>query len=379
MPSRGEDSRSGAISGDSAAPAALAMASGDQGGGGAEALRRFAATRAMKTGTTIAGVVFEGGVVLGADTRATGGTTVCDRNCDKIHILAANIACCGAGTSADAVRITEGVRLALLRMAGEMQACLPSSRFTVTRNRASNDDNGSEGGSNSNSNSTDVPLATRDSSLDVVQRQHLRVAAAAFLSKRHLFRYQGTVSAALVLGGVDEAGEHLYQIHEGGSFSEVEFTAMGSGSLAALSVLERGHREKLSEEEATELILQAIAAGIDNDLGSGSNIDVCVITHKRGLEHHRGAWKDPGVGDDARAGRKLAQEVGAMQQHQPGNLLDTSDDDLVEIGGAGGSRAWVGGVRRRTKGKSVMKVDHGEGGALRSFRSSALDDKVELL
>lgn len=32
---------------------------------------------------------------------------MCDRNCDKIHILAANIACCGAGTSADAVRTTE--------------------------------------------------------------------------------------------------------------------------------------------------------------------------------------------------------------------------------------------------------------------------------
>lgn len=46
-------------------------------------------------------------MVLGADTRATGGQTVCDRNCDKIHILAANIACCGAGTSVDAVRITE--------------------------------------------------------------------------------------------------------------------------------------------------------------------------------------------------------------------------------------------------------------------------------
>lgn len=45
--------------------------------------------------------------MLGADTRATGGKTVCDRNCDKIHILASNMACCGAGTSADAVRVTE--------------------------------------------------------------------------------------------------------------------------------------------------------------------------------------------------------------------------------------------------------------------------------
>ena len=45
--------------------------------------------------------------MVGADTRATGGKTVCDRNCDKIHILASNIACCGAGTSADADRATE--------------------------------------------------------------------------------------------------------------------------------------------------------------------------------------------------------------------------------------------------------------------------------
>jgi len=51
--------------------------------------------------------LLQGGVVLGADTRATGGKTVCDRNCDKIHVLASNIACCGAGTSADAVKITE--------------------------------------------------------------------------------------------------------------------------------------------------------------------------------------------------------------------------------------------------------------------------------
>lgn len=106
----------------------------------------------------------------------------------------------------------QGACLALLRMAGEMQACLPSSRFPLTRDQAPNNVKRSEDGSNSNSNSRDVLLATRDSSLDVVQRQYLRVVAAAFLLKRHLFRYQGTVSAALVLGGVDAIGEHLYQV-----------------------------------------------------------------------------------------------------------------------------------------------------------------------
>jgi hypothetical protein len=39
--------------------------------------------------------------VLGADTRATEGPIVCDKNCEKIHYIAPNIYCCGAGTSAD--------------------------------------------------------------------------------------------------------------------------------------------------------------------------------------------------------------------------------------------------------------------------------------
>lgn len=56
---------SGAIPTGSAAGATCTLTAGlfasSDGGvqGGAEALRRFAATRAMKTGTTIAGVVFE--------------------------------------------------------------------------------------------------------------------------------------------------------------------------------------------------------------------------------------------------------------------------------------------------------------------------------
>lgn len=39
--------------------------------------------------------------MLGADTRATEGPIVADKNCEKIHYLAPNIYCCGAGTAAD--------------------------------------------------------------------------------------------------------------------------------------------------------------------------------------------------------------------------------------------------------------------------------------
>lgn len=54
-----------------------------------------------KTGTTIVGVLCKDGVVLGADTRATAGTIVEDKNCEKIDYMAPNIYCCGAGTAAD--------------------------------------------------------------------------------------------------------------------------------------------------------------------------------------------------------------------------------------------------------------------------------------
>jgi 20S proteasome subunit beta 2 len=73
---------------------------------------------AMKTGTTISGMAFKDGVVLGADTRATGGSEVADKNCEKIHYLADNIYCCGAGTAADTEKTTELIssQLELLRM-----------------------------------------------------------------------------------------------------------------------------------------------------------------------------------------------------------------------------------------------------------------------
>ena len=47
--------------------------------------------KTTKTGTTICGAIFDGGVVLGADTRSTSGDIVADKNCVKIHDLAPNM------------------------------------------------------------------------------------------------------------------------------------------------------------------------------------------------------------------------------------------------------------------------------------------------
>lgn len=184
--------------------------------------------KAWKTGTTICGILFKDGVVLGADTRATGGSEVVDKNCEKIHYLAPNIWCCGAGTAADTEKTTELIasNLELLRL------------------------------------STDTPS---------------RVITAQTMLKRHLFRYQGAVSAALVLGGVDVHGPQLYSIFPHGSTQKLPYVTMGSGSLAAMAVFESRYVEDMEEADAIALVRDAIRAGIFNDLGSGSNVDVTVI------------------------------------------------------------------------------------------------------
>lgn len=41
--------------------------------------------KATSTGTTIVGCLFKDGIVLGADTRATSGPIVADKNCEKVR------------------------------------------------------------------------------------------------------------------------------------------------------------------------------------------------------------------------------------------------------------------------------------------------------
>lgn len=62
---------------------------------------------------------------------------------------------------------------------------------------------------------------------------------------------------------------------------------MGSGSLAAVAVLEETWRPDMEEEEAKKLVRDAIAAGIINDMGSGSNIDIAVLKANDHIEYIR--------------------------------------------------------------------------------------------
>jgi len=65
-----------------------------------------------------------------------------------------------------------------------------------------------------------------------------------------------------------------------GNTMHLPFGTMGSGSLAATGVLETKYKDGMTLEEARELAIEAIEAGIFYDLGSGSNVDICVIEKK---------------------------------------------------------------------------------------------------
>ncbi|XP_029919959.1 proteasome 20S subunit beta 13a [Myripristis murdjan] len=200
-------------------------------------LEKGQAPKPLKTGTTIAGVVFKDGVVLGADTRATSSEVVADKMCAKIHYIAPNIYCCGAGTAADTEKTTD----------------LLSSNLTI---------------------------------FSLNSGRNPRVVMAINILQDMLYRYKGHIGANLILGGVDCTGNHLYTVGPYGSVNKVPYLSMGSGDLAALGILEDRFKSDMQLEEAKDLVRDAIHAGIMCDLGSGNNIDICVIT-KQGVDYIR--------------------------------------------------------------------------------------------
>ncbi|KAJ3020262.1 Proteasome subunit beta type-7 [Thoreauomyces humboldtii] len=240
----------------------------------------FKAPGTRKTGTTICGCVYKGGLVLGADTRATEGPIVADKNCEKIHYLAPNMYCCGAGTAADCDATTG----------------LISSKLELHR------------------------LQTGRPS---------RVATAMTMLKQMLFRYQGQVGCALVLGGIDVNGPQLYTIAPHGSTDKLPYVTMGSGSLAAMAIFEHRWKKDMELEEAMELVKDAISAGVFNDLGSGSNVDLCVIT-KEGVDYRRGYDKPNERGRKERS-YKLAPGTTSVLTSQFRKFVDVIEGDAMDV------------------------------------------------
>uniref|UniRef100_A0A915K8J6 Uncharacterized protein n=1 Tax=Romanomermis culicivorax TaxID=13658 RepID=A0A915K8J6_ROMCU len=155
------------------------------------------------------------------------------------------------------------------------------------------------------------------------------VINAVTRAKRDLFKYMGYVGAYLIIGGVDFDGVHLFNVHADGSTLQHSFVADGSGSLAAISVLEKEFKLDMSkchpsrtvrfviptcrqhrltelrslrdrgifygwvqrlpkhnegfikEQEAETLVGKALMAGMESDLNSGNSYSYVVISKNR--------------------------------------------------------------------------------------------------
>lgn len=107
-----------------------------------------------------------------------------------------------------------------------------------------------------------------------------RVLHAATRLCANAFKYGGHVGTHLIVGGFDATGPVLIECQHDGNQYALPYLTTGSGCLAAMAVLETHYKDDLTKDEAIQLCTAAIEAGIYHDLGSGSNVDVCVIQNK---------------------------------------------------------------------------------------------------
>ncbi len=201
-------------------------------------------------GTTIVGICCKNGVVLGADTRSTGGQIVMDKNKHKIRRISPRIYCCGAGVSAEAdYRTRKASHLLQLENVDNELSSAPYHTLEIAH---------------------------------VIRS----LATSAFTSNAD----NKNPGAVFILGGIDDWGSKMYQVGMDGVPSRISFGSLGSGSTDALAVLEKYYQRQKSYEsgalnmdvdQAVKVVRQAVKAGIMNDLGSGSSIDLVVIQSNR--------------------------------------------------------------------------------------------------
>ena len=303
-------------------------------------------------------------VVLAADTRATSGTMVADKSCSKIHPLASNCWCCGAGTSADLDKMTRQV-LYSMALGKMIDNSIGNGPVVDTRENDGNsggvnlgDEKKGLGHENDNDTSDDrsdcVLTATTSpnpaivlyqeeygNGYPILNLQPVSVDILCNFFQQELFKYQGQLGVNLILGCVWEGKAFLRAIHPHGSIDKnLPFTALGSGGLAAMAVLEEGYYKShpvtgrdssqsssiapcTSLKEGINLVQRAVLSGIKNDLGSGSQVDLCII-YPDGTSHHQ----------RCSVPEEILEEMGKISKIPDAKV----DDEEDEHGSGGGGR-----------------------------------------
>lgn len=185
----------------------------------------------LKTGTTTMGVVCEEGVVLATESQATMGYLVATKEATKLYKITPRIGMTIAGGVADCQQIVR----------------------TLT-----------------------ALVAIRE--LELGKPMLVKAAAqltAVLLFQNRMFPYY----SALLIGGFDEEGTHLYSLDPFGSIiEEKSFTSIGSGSVVGFGVLEAGFKEKMTVKDGIELVKRAVNAAKKRDIASGGKMQIATIT-----------------------------------------------------------------------------------------------------
>ena len=99
---------------------------------------------------------------------------------------------------------------------------------------------------------------------------------ANILSGRRYFPYW----VALIIGGMDSEGGHVYSLDAAGGAIEDTYVTTGSGSPYVYGVLEDHFKEGLSTSDGVDLAIRALSAAMKRDAASGDGIDLSIITKK---------------------------------------------------------------------------------------------------
>ena len=187
----------------------------------------------VKTGTSTIGITFDGGVVVGADHRATMGHFIANKSVQKLFKIGNNLALTTAG------------------LVGHAQ-------------------------------SLSRTLSAEVSLFELRRQQSMTVKGAATLTANILVGRPHWVQLLIV--GVDEDGSHVYSIDSAGGSIPDKYCATGSGSPYMYGVLEDNFKEGMSRSEALKLAARALHASGQRDAASGNGMDLAVITAKDGYQ-----------------------------------------------------------------------------------------------
>lgn len=191
----------------------------------------------VMTGTTIMAIKYDGGVIMGADSRTSMGSYVSNRVSRKITQVHDKIFVCRSGSAADTQMITGIVKYYMNFHEMEHQS---------------------------------LPL----------------VKTAAWNFKKFTYEYKDRMLAGMIVGGWDAIeGPQVYSIPLGGAFIPGDYAVGGSGSIYLTSLIEENFKKNMTKEEAIEFVRKCVGHAMYADGSSGGLIRLMDITKESNTEY----------------------------------------------------------------------------------------------